>query len=450
MADCIGYTNRELRSKLTAFVTQNPDHWSFRSAPCNRGQSLFKYPAMMVPSMLAQLLDVFLSTEAGVTSIYEPFVGSGTVMAECMKRGVDFTGQDINPLAVLLCKVRRGPFYLDALAERSEIISSRILDDRKCQISVDFEGLAKWFRRDVACALSRVVRCIRRENSLWSRRFFWVALAETVRLCSNARTTSFKLHARKTQETASRHLDPVEIFQCIVRRNLNNLGDHAALLKENDLLRRGHYSGKVKIRLSDSSRLSNQMKRKSAQHELLISSPPYGDNKSTVAYGQFSYLPLRWIDLDDIQIGLDKDNIIGTAYEIDHRSLGGNVACAESDIRDLLAISPSFRKTLANLRGQPPDRWHRVASFWRDLNKCFIPILEELKPNACLIWVVGNRTVGGYKVPMDEIFCQLFRPHHVRLISSFNRTIPRKQLAAKNNISMTMGSEKILIMRRER
>ncbi|XZJ61947.1 hypothetical protein ACSXEL_17120 (plasmid) [Clostridium perfringens] len=32
--------------------------------------------------------------------------------------------------------------------------------------------------------------------------------------------------------------------------------------------------------------------------DLLITSPPYGDSKTTVAYGQFSRLSLQWLNLE--------------------------------------------------------------------------------------------------------------------------------------------------------
>ncbi len=33
--------------------------------------------------------------------------------------------------------------------------------------------------------------------------------------------------------------------------------------------------------------------------DLIITSPPYGDSRTTVAYGQFSRLPLRWLGLEE-------------------------------------------------------------------------------------------------------------------------------------------------------
>ena len=35
-------------------------------------------------------------------------------------------------------------------------------------------------------------------------------------------------------------------------------------------------------------------------YDLLVTSPPYGDNRTTVPYGQHAFLPLQWVELSDI------------------------------------------------------------------------------------------------------------------------------------------------------
>src|ERR1035438_6502972 len=86
--------------------------------------------------------------------------------------------------------------------------------------------------------------------------------------------------------------------------------------------------------------------------DLLVSSPPYGDNASTVPYGQHSFLPLQWIDLSDIDVCLRKD-WLATTHEIDHRSLGGSRRLEPSDSATLREISPHFRSVLQVLNHEP-------------------------------------------------------------------------------------------------
>lgn len=439
--------DEQLRSRLRICSEAEKNYWSFRGAAAwDHMNACFQYPGMMVPQMQEKLIDTLVEVLPSVKSVYEPFVGAGTVMTEVMKKGLDFSGQDINPLAVLLCRAKSGPFYEESLEARADDLINIINSDRKTRLETSFPALKKWFRDDVAIELSKIRRAIRKEKYLWCRRFYWVSLAETVRLTSNARNTTFKLHIRPKEEISTRNVSPIKLFESILRKNISKLSSQKALLQECGALSRGRYNGTVEIALKDSTTApasSNSLRR----HDLLITSPPYGDNRSTVSYGQYSYLPLRWIDLEDIDCALDESCLV-TAYEIDRRSLGGSLSRAMEDISELLDVSKSLRRTLHNLRNQPRDRQLRVAGFWRDLSRCLDPTLESMKQNAYMLWVVGNRRVAGYPIPMDRILPELLAAKGAVYVTQIRRTIPRKRIASRNNISPTMRSETILIMRR--
>jgi hypothetical protein len=63
---------------------------------------------MMVPDMPGVLIETVREAAGEIQSAYDPFVGSGTTLTESMLRGMDFTGWDINPLAVPICRVKAG------------------------------------------------------------------------------------------------------------------------------------------------------------------------------------------------------------------------------------------------------------------------------------------------------------------------------------------------------
>src|SRR4051812_13987676 len=102
-------SDNRLRSRLEAYGDRNRDHWSFRgNATRHHGHVYFQYPAMMVPQMVGDLLAAVADGKMA-THVYDPFAGSGTALTESMMRGLDFSGQDINPLAVLLCQAKAIP-----------------------------------------------------------------------------------------------------------------------------------------------------------------------------------------------------------------------------------------------------------------------------------------------------------------------------------------------------
>src|SRR5690606_30367716 len=117
---------------------------------------------------------------------------------------------------------------------------------------------------------------------------------------------------------------------------------HANLLKEHDQLVNGSYKNRVEVRLLN-SKDRVYTPDGAAFFDLMVTSPPYGDNRTTVTYGQHSYLPLQWIDLDDIDNRATKDFLKSTS-EIDTRSLGGQLSKFQTEaISSIEKMSPSLR-----------------------------------------------------------------------------------------------------------
>jgi hypothetical protein len=179
----------------------------------------------------------------------------------------------------------------------------------------------------------------------------------------------------------------------------------------------------------------------------LITSPPYGDNASTVPYGQHSYLPLQWIDARDLDVGYDK-SFLDTTLAIDRRSIGGSRRSALKDAEQIRKQSEALDHTLRQLACKPRDRSVRVAAFFRDLAGTLDPIMGALRRNAYMVWTVGNRKVGGISIPLDQILTELLIARGAVQVTSIRRAIPVKRMATKNSVSTTMGSETILVLRK--
>jgi hypothetical protein len=182
------------------------------------------------------------------------------------------------------------------------------------------------------------------------------------------------------------------------------------------------------------------------KHDVLLTSPPYGDNKTTVPYGQSAYLPLQWIDLNDIDSSID-DSILSSTLEIDARSLGGGLRDALNRGAAIRGRSTHLATTLEALKGELPDRAQRVAAFCADLDLSLPHILHRMNPGGLMIWTVGNRSVGGLQVPIDKILIELLQSRGAEYVTTLYRTIPTKRMPAKNHTSATMESERILVLR---
>jgi hypothetical protein len=399
----------------------------------------FQYPGMMVPELASELLSSTLKRQPSTTRILDPFVGSGTTLVESMRLGLSFTGIDVNPLSILLCRAKSIPHFSEALKSHLDILLNEAHSDRCKIIDVHFPNRNKWFARRVAVQLSRLRRAIRRLPTIWARQFFWVAFAETIRTSSNARTSTFKLHIRPEHDLLRRTIDPIKTFAYYANRNLSSLANQHRHLQQVGTVHNARYSADIETLIADVRAPFTTTKLADA----LITSPPYGDNKSTVSYGQHSYLPLQWIDLEDIGAAADSTCTKST-HEIDHRSLGGSRIVSQKDVNYLCDISPSLSRILDSLRSQPPDRMKRVAAFYRDLEQSLPNILANVKPNAPMIWVVGQRTVGGTPVPMQHILVELLAYHGATHLSTTPRQIPTKRTPSRNSVSNTMSKEFVL------
>lgn len=436
-------TDTAIRRQLSSLTLQREDYWSFRGkATREHNHGYLKYPAMMVPQMQRMLIESVISSQPSIKKVFDPFVGSGTILTESMALGLDFSGVDINPLAILSCKVKSGRFDGEKVYQQSVQLLNRINLDTTTRIEVDFQGLNKWFKPNVIIDLSKIRRAIRKEPRLWIRRFFWLAFAEAIRLSSNSRTSTFKLHIRSLEDMSTRKISPLKLFKSILESNVAKHASLEKILLNKKLLSSKRYIGEINITLGDSIKLPKTRKGK---YDLLVTSPPYGDNSTTVPYGQYSYLPLQWIDLEDIDIKINQ-NYLSTASEIDRLSLGGSRAKIDICNNALYDISPSL-KEFSNKVGKK-ELVKKVLAFSRDLYLSLAPLTMRMKKNSYMLWTLGNRRVGGETVHLDTILEDFLSFKNISFVEKLTRTIPSKTMASKNKTTLTMTEETVLLMRK--
>lgn len=430
-----------------AFGPGDQDYWSFEGrAERNFAHGFLQYPAMMVPRMQGELIDLIRNDSPNMSNVWDPFVGAGTILAESMLRGLNFSGNDINPLAVLVSKTKCGPFYISASQQKSQKLYSELAKDFSRKIIVDFPYRDKWFTEEACIAFSRIRRGIMAESALWARRFFWVAMAECVRLSSNSRTSTYKLHLRPEKKSQKNCDDILQLFKKILDKNLRHFQEFQQKLSELGLISRGHYKPITSIKLADTTCLPPSFLPK-PDVDLIITSPPYGDNRTTVPYGQYSYLPLNWIDLADIDANV-QPSFLQTTNSIDSASLGGSAKFYRVKADDLSRKYSTVALLLEKMQTSPLDSQKKVISFFYDFDSCMDPIINRLKHGGYMVWTLGNRTVSNVQIPLDTIFEQMTTQRGLKVLKKIDRNIPSKRIPSKNNISATMRFETIIISKK--
>ena len=402
---------------------------------------LYMYPAMMVPATQSAIVDIIASELGKERWAIDPFMGSGTSLLSCMEYGMNVYGQDINPMAIMVAKAKTNSYDVSKYLEYLEALKITIQNDNNKDVDISFQNLDKWFAAPVQEDFSRIRRAIIAIPEKNFRYFFWITMAEAIRICSNDRTSTFKLHRRAQQELDSRSVDTITCFLTLCESNIKDLDIFAKKLNVRHLLKDKNYIGDIDVQFGNSMRGINTFRK----FDMLLSSPPYGDNHTTVTYGQHSYLALQWIDSNDIPMNVDYDYLQST-QAIDRISLGGKLlGNRRNDIDIFLETIPSLKAFYDAVPYDERKKYDKTLSFIMDFDKSIQMIIPSMRCNAFYVWTIGNRNVGGRMIPNDLILKDIMNKYGINLLWQTERKIFNKKQPNKNNFSSTMEKEHILI-----
>ncbi len=391
--------------------------WTFRKVKAKEGiHGLHPYPAMMAPP-IAQTLLKELSQPYDL--VLDPFCGSGTVIAEAMRLRRFAIGIDINPLALLIARVKANPLPMEKLKEAFKWLEKqwKIL---KHVEPPRFTNIDYWFKPEVQRELAILKASIETITDDRVREFCLVVLSRVIREVSNARTNEFKLYRLPPEKLLSYRPDTFDIFQKRFWESAIIMHQWFKEMKDVDT---------YPTLLLHDTRQPLPIQPESV--DIVLTSPPYGDSRTTVAYGQFSRLSLQWLGLWD--------------EDIDRLSLGGNLRISHIPSPTLFKILDSIARKRAS----------EVSAFYTDLNDCLRNITAVVKPGGYAVFVVANRKVKGIVLSTDKIIAELLP--EFELVSSFSREIPNKRMPLRNSPSNIAGEtdntmliENILIFKKQR
>jgi hypothetical protein len=419
------------------FVYHDED-WDYAQADTKTETHCFHpYPAMMIPQVARRLIKMYAKKG---DIVLDPFCGSGTVLVEAQMAGMNSYGVDINPLALLIARAKTTPLDMETLRQWAISLLHSYLEDC-CRIESEpnyisipnFFNIEYWFKPSVSRELSALRSRLLAIDDIAVREFFLVAFSETVREASYTRNNEFKLFRIPKDELKQYNPNVGEIFFRKVYRNLNGMKEY--LRKMGERGSRQDINVWVKI-LSEDTREKTTIPANSIN--LVVTSPPYGDSKTTVAYGQFSRLSLQWLGLPCEE-----------ARNIDNRSLGGHRLTNLDAVSNILTL----QKALEQIVAKDSKRALEVGSFYHDFSLCFREIARVCALGAKACFVVGNRTVKGIRIPTDRIVIELGEQYGFVHIDTFHRNIPNKRMPSKNSpsnvkgmLGSTMTKEHIIIL----
>ncbi len=407
--------------------------WTFNGAPTRELTHCYHdYPARMIPQIAEKLLVNFAP---GAKLLFDPYCGTGTSLVEGMVKGIDVIGTDLNPLARLIAEAKTSTPDLH-LIDRQLAEFYKFLHTRQPEFPIPekVEGISRlefWFKPEVTAKLSKIKFFIEHLGNTSVKRFFQVAFSETVRESSNTRNDEFKLYRYEAARLEKFDPDVFALMLAKLKRNREGL--------KNFLLAIGKIRRKpvAKIYGFDTVVGVPEAAVAASSVDVVITSPPYGDSHTTVAYGQYSRLSAAWLDLSEPE-------------RVDNRLMGGTVSKETPRLP-----SPALEVALGDIESNDGKRAREVATFYAALFKSISHVAGLLRPGGHACYVVGNRKVKGVTLPTDEAVRHFFEQFGYEYVDTFYRAIPNKRMPLRNSptnaagaVDSTMTREYIVIMRR--
>ncbi|MEF3280928.1 MAG: site-specific DNA-methyltransferase [Elusimicrobiota bacterium] len=402
--------------------------WDFKGYNPNiYSHGFHQYPAKFIPQLVRKLLRVFTDEK---NIILDNFMGSGTTLIEgILLNRKKVIGIELNPFACFIAKVKTTRINPNNLKNKFIDIKNEFFNLKSSKL-YGFYNIEFWFKEKQIQDLSKLREIIININDDNIKNFFLLCFSDVVRRVSLTNHNGFKLHRDKNKLKDDFNPDVFWYFESISQRNI--------LLMEEFYYKTMDSKTEIKIIQGDSKQ-KQDIEDNSV--DFIITSPPYGDSKTTVAYGQFSRLSWQWIK---------NDNLV---FKIDENLLGGKIKKTYEN--DILGFSHILKTQYNNIKEKDSKRAAEVLSFYLDLYDALRNAYNYLKKNKYFVLVTGNRTVKNVFLRTDLIISELSREIGFKTEKILYRNIINKRMPNRNSPTNikgealpTMLKENIIFLRK--
>ncbi len=379
-----------------------PDTFPLPRRRCLRygTHGIHEYRGKFFPQLVQSLLNISDSTRGSL--VLDPMCGSGTTLVESRLRGCKSYGLDMNPLSVLMARVKS-----DLLSEEPQEIqdsfvylSDRLRCDRERRV---FDGeayarripegdkyyLARWFDPSVLDNLFFIKSTVESIQNQSVRRFFLVVLSNVLRPLSWQKTDDLRIR-REVWDAYG--VNPTGVFLKEAEKSVRSV---TSFLYQN----RGQPLGPASVQMGDARHVASQFSQLKGRVSTVITSPPYAtalpyldtDRLSLVFLG---LLPKETLRKHDVQMIGNREITKGLKDEYwqnFQKSEGTLPDSVRGLIEHIHALNEGSeagfrRKNLPAL----------LSKYFLDMKEVLASSMSLLAPGANLYIVVGdNHTVAG-------------------------------------------------------
>jgi site-specific DNA-methyltransferase (cytosine-N4-specific) len=163
----------------------------------------------------------------------------------------------------------------------------------------------------------------------------------------------------------------------------------------------------------------------------IVTSPPYGDEHSTVNYTRYTKHAAFWLGFTLAEIKKGSQETLSSRK---HKQLPTGITETE--------------KVLEELRQAHELDSEKVVNFLSEFSQCLVDFQRVLEPGASCAIVIANRRVRQVNIPMDTVTSEIAACAGFAVENIYYRTFPKKVVAWTTISGSSMDQENIIVLRK--
>lgn len=395
--------------------------------------SFHRYYGKLIPAIPRAFIREF--TNVG-DLIFDPFSGSGTTALESRFLDRNFIGVEINPLSVLISKIKTNNYSIELLKRIQDKLLQLVEEDKEDVMEEEIPFVINrdhWFkdfvqrdlviiRRNFDKAVDEFIDDDNKEKYI---DFLIAVLSAIVKQVSNADTMHvFPGISKRMRRLESEGKIKINVFDTFKR----------ALKKRIQFVEQvGKHDVSTNIMLGDSANID--LSKYSNSVDLVVTNPPY---ISSVRYAETLKLELYWLEVT--KSSSDYMNL--------SNSMIGNDHIAKKDCIELQLTKYDFVNDYIKQMYEIDKKQAKVLyDYFSLMEKVIIKTQQVLKSGKKLVMKISDSKIRKIKIPTGYLLTKIAEENGFKLIDVFNDKInenSRSLLTSRNTYSDIILEDNII------
>jgi DNA modification methylase len=364
---------------------------------------LHSFPAKFPPQLPATFIDHLTDAEQ---TVLDPMMGSGTTIIESIKKGRNVIGVDLDPLAILMVKVKTQNYdkaELTYIGKKVLKESYHLFDKHKSRVKEIYESrfskksrrfIEYWFSEEKIMELTSLISAIEKIEHDNIKDFLKLVFSSTIITKTGGVSLAIDLaHTRPHRAKKVLDKDNTVLFE-------NNLSKYSAKRQEilTKKLRSAFKLFRIKLKENTQAVFENrsqlsQIYQADAQNlpiedskiDLIVTSPPYAAN--AIDYMRAHKFSLVWFGYEIDQLSKIRRGYIG----------GESISQFTFNKMPLIV-----QEKLLELKETDKKRSQVLHRYFTEMHKTLTEMYRVLKPNSAAILVVGNSNLKNTNTELQK------------------------------------------------